>query len=316
MDDLHFHLDARNQFNELHRQQAMARAYIDVTKTLGPSEQLLQFINYDNQLSQEINFGLESLSLNSQHEIVLSKLDPDALGNMGLENLGSRIDNFISFIGKNPELTMIAFGGIAAAVIAAGAIVEAHVNRNKVRTLAYYNALQTNFDTAIAQDEAYLSKLPSTYDESEWKKFYEFVMNAGHVDDSRQHQMASAKMVHYNESGWSPEALKQATQDFMSRNQKMLTLRKKNYVKLASIKSWVAKENYASDAREDTYVQNNQGDSVSATKIVRNKKSDLHFYVSECIHGWFTVFSESQRELNDMHTTLNRVARLFEKKGM
>ena len=55
----------------------MARAYIKITKEMGPSEQLMAFIDPENSLGSEI--GLEefgSFSLQTKHEILVSKLDP------------------------------------------------------------------------------------------------------------------------------------------------------------------------------------------------------------------------------------------------
>ena len=53
----------------------MAKAYIAITEEMGPSEQLLAFVNFDGGLKEEI--GLEtfdSLSWNARHEILLAQL--------------------------------------------------------------------------------------------------------------------------------------------------------------------------------------------------------------------------------------------------
>lgn len=63
-----------------------ARTYVSITSKHGPSQQLIDFLNYDGQLPDEI--GLESFgrfSLQTQHEILLSKLP------YGLEGILSNI---------------------------------------------------------------------------------------------------------------------------------------------------------------------------------------------------------------------------------
>lgn len=76
-------------------QSDMERAYVHITKNQGPSQQLLDFINYDKSLGRELGLeSFDSFSTPVQHEILLSKLNPDI-------NSKSIIDNIISHNDKN-----------------------------------------------------------------------------------------------------------------------------------------------------------------------------------------------------------------------
>ena len=52
----------------------LAQAYLRITEEMGPSPQLDAFINYDNSLSDSLGIGLESLSADAQHEIIVIKM--------------------------------------------------------------------------------------------------------------------------------------------------------------------------------------------------------------------------------------------------
>lgn len=94
-----------HRFDELVQQADMARAYIDITQKMGPSEQLIAFINYDGKLSEEIGIGMESFSVGTKHEILLSKLDPIALEAMALDVVDTWLNNHKD--SKNSEIIQI-----------------------------------------------------------------------------------------------------------------------------------------------------------------------------------------------------------------
>lgn len=84
------------------READMAKAYIDITKTQGPSQQLLDFINFDGSLKDDIGLeGYDTFSTLAQHEIFLSKLDSQAMEVRALEALTATVED--EDLGVAPE---------------------------------------------------------------------------------------------------------------------------------------------------------------------------------------------------------------------
>lgn len=53
-----------------------AKAYLQITSKQGPSQQLIDFVNFDGKMGEEIGLeGFEGFSLNTQHEVLKSKLE-------------------------------------------------------------------------------------------------------------------------------------------------------------------------------------------------------------------------------------------------
>ena len=54
---------------------SMAKAYLQITEEMGPSEQLLAFVNFDKGLEEEIGLeGYNTFSMTARHEILANYL--------------------------------------------------------------------------------------------------------------------------------------------------------------------------------------------------------------------------------------------------
>jgi hypothetical protein len=83
--------------NHLWKKLKKARAYIQTTAQHGPSQQLLDFINYDGSLGSDI--GLESFdnfSTLAQHELLSNKLDPARLEAMAVQSIFEPVNEALS----------------------------------------------------------------------------------------------------------------------------------------------------------------------------------------------------------------------------
>ena len=216
-------------FTQLLDEADKARAYIDITARLGPSEQLLAFINHDGNLGQEI--GLESFdnfSLTTQHELLLSKLDPDALDQMAMEDLDTTIDTtakILAGLGSISAFGGIVVGGRTGGIIALSAAVLSMIGetlgevnaRNNVHILSYasFNDIRSNFDKLVKYETDVIAKIPHTFGIDEWKKFADYVdteeEKAAH--DPRLEYITNGvneSDVPFSKSGWDAGKFKDA----------------------------------------------------------------------------------------------------------
>lgn len=316
-EDVTFSLEERVEFNELNRQFNMIQRYKDVTAKHGPSLQLLSFINFDGNLGTELGIGLEGFSAQAQHEILLSKLDGDKVSEAALESLGSAIDKMISFMGRYPEAALLLVGGVAVTALVGAELILSYKNRNNVRTRSHFETTEKHFLSFLKQDELFINNMPSSFDEAKWKAFHESLINGDHVAGSHSFTESyfghDSAMVHYEQSGWTPENLKAALRRYEHHVQALSALRHKSLTKLTTIKSWLRHEEQAAKSHETTYVENDEGRSAASVTTKSQGLSKMHWHVSECLHTWFDDFAMSQSYLNKMNQDLSRVVRLFAK---
>lgn len=202
-----------NQVNEGFRQAEMARKYKEITEAQGPSQQLIDFINADGKLGEEIGLeGFESFSTSTQHEILLSKLNPDEMEAVAMEGFGDFVKKYRGWLTGAGVVALWATGPgiVTAALLAAGVsgLVMKFTDSiviDKGAFVKWANAI----DDGMAALEASVRGLPSDTNEGSWEKFAaafdsEFSKYANPTDDLVK---ATAVTSTLKKSGWTPETL-------------------------------------------------------------------------------------------------------------
>ena len=184
-------------FTQLFDEADKARAYIEITGRLGPSDQLLAFINHDGNLGQEI--GLESFdnfSLTTQHELLLSKLDPDALDQMAMEG-------FRDFIKKYRAALTIAglFVWPVFVMGIAGYVVNNNDNKKPCAPYSDFSKMQHIYESSFNKIRSLGGNIPTTFEEKDWEKFTSSVEGTNVADDVSRFRESGD--VPFSESGWT-----------------------------------------------------------------------------------------------------------------
>lgn len=310
-------------FSKLKERYDQEMAYISITNEQGPSEQLLAFINFDSKLEEEIGLeGYNTLSLQARHEILLSKLNPDETAEIALEGLGSSLSKFGDFLEKEPETGLLVLGGIAIATVIAGSLVIAFINRNKVLTYDFYTKQKEYLEYCLALDEKFINLIPTSFEEDKWRKCHESLLKKHPGQDGKYTEYtdifhgSNSKLVPYGDSGWDVDKLSKEAAELSKFVSRIKTLKNKARPILRSIESWLQREERNSKEYEISYTRNDEGKQESSTKVNTKRLHSTHWYISECTKVWFDNFYLSQRSLEDCHETLDRVVRLFKKKGI
>lgn len=122
---LEYNLRATHEIEEMERNRDMMEAYLRITAEHGPSHALIDFVNFDGKLSEELGIGIESFSVGTQHEILASKLYPDALDEAAYESLAEKIDTFAKWIAG---VGSVAHLGAIAAILIGGKMVAGKID--------------------------------------------------------------------------------------------------------------------------------------------------------------------------------------------
>lgn len=192
------------QFEQLLRERDMAVAYLKITEQMGPSPQLLAFVNYSNSVVTDDGVALESMNMFDQHNFIISKLNIDTLNQMAMESLSTSIQKFIGGLylgadgallaGASSELTgnilhgitsfaantkYFKMGGLGLAIMTAGAIVYAAAEAEEsIPSVASFTKMTNSVEASIRASSLFAASIPSTLDEKTWESFHSnFVKN-------------------------------------------------------------------------------------------------------------------------------------------
>ena len=80
-------------FDALIQRHEMELAYKTISAQMGPSAQLIAFLNYDKVTDESL--GLESFDIMSQHEKILAEIEESPAFEMALENFSGRAKSFL-----------------------------------------------------------------------------------------------------------------------------------------------------------------------------------------------------------------------------
>lgn len=213
-----------------------ARAYISITNEQGPSEQLLAFINFDGKLEEEIGLeGYNALSLQARHEILLSKLNPDAMEAVAIENLYEKIAKISKYslygtayggsilhtllgeqFRKLPQVTQVKTAvGFLGVVFGIATIAWLNDTLHKA-VIPYKNMakIKESMQVALELDKEFYSKMPSDFSVKSWQIFYDKTMNvkssfANKFDkwEYKDTEIKYDELTPLRESGWTIELL-------------------------------------------------------------------------------------------------------------
>lgn len=185
--------------DDLFSQIEMMQAYVNITEKHGPSAQLLAFIDFDGKLEEELGLeGYNAMSLQTRHEILISKFNINSLEDIALESLYEKISKFskYSFFGmatgvnlihafwgdrirKLPESTQIktAVGVVA---LGLGLLTIAILNdalHKAVIPYKEFTKIKVSFAECLELDKEFYSHLPNSFDVKSWENFYNITVN-------------------------------------------------------------------------------------------------------------------------------------------
>lgn len=218
--------------DQLLKEAEMMEAYISITAEMGPSEQLLAFINYDKSLESEIGLeGFDGMSLLARHEILRSKMKPESVRKMALEGL---IDNIRTLFKRNKDRVEEIqeeredpsnIGRLPIADIVSHGVSprDGSSDRKGIDHYVFFaqciGGMEFNFKIA----EAYLSNIPNDFKEESWVAYKKFV--DGKIEDMwDKYEDLSVELAnsHMREGGsnvlsnteWSPSRFKEAVKSY------------------------------------------------------------------------------------------------------
>jgi len=250
----------KQSFESLMEDAEKARAYIQTTAQHGPSKQLLDFINYDGNLFSDLgleSLGLETMSLTTQHEMLLSKLNPDHLEEMAMEDLDSTIDTTtkyltgISSIGaivaagsgdyiSGPTSKIIALSlGVLASAAQTIRVVNSKTNRH-ILSYSDYRDMTKAFDTMFKLDRDIVSKLPHDFELSSWKRFDDGVDSVLEKYDDRTELLlhTSSESVPFSKSGWTDAKFKEVIRWYTEHSKQVAKLAETHAAQYEKINSF------------------------------------------------------------------------------
>ena len=287
-----------------------ARAYINTTAEHGPSKQLLDFINYDGNLFSDLgleSLGLENMSLTTQHEVLLSKLNPDKLDELAMEGL-------IDFIFKRSQKTTVRLDEIKKEIdtTTIGRLtihdilnheIKPTETANKVLVDSYPMFLDylSSCEYNLKLSTLWLKDIPSNFEESKWDDYYntnssklESVINnyedlATEYATKHSHHVQHGEFVH-NNSGWSPSRFKEGVKSWIGIINEEAHLLHALQGKLSTIKHWLEiegskTENRATSSIINKYVNLSGKASMKEDNMIADTKEILEgvskmFYVA------------------------------------
>lgn len=199
-----------DQVTEGFRQAEMARKYKEITEAQGPSQQLIDFINADGKLGEEIGLeGFETFSTGTQHEILLSKLNADAMEAVAMEGFKDFAKKYRRWLLGGGILLTLGTGVISiisGSLMAAGVagIIMKH-DDSLVITKAAFSRWADYIDGDMGVLDSLVKEMPTDANESSWDKFASKASDAySKVGDSDSSTEYTAPL---KKSGWDASSL-------------------------------------------------------------------------------------------------------------
>lgn len=248
------------KFNDLIRDYQMMQAYIRITQEMGPSEQLMAFINYDGNMESEIGLeSFDSMSLATRHEILLSKMSPNEVLGIACENLISRLFGIGKKIKDGEEKIENK---------------KPVVSEAAVKSFKYYSVLKNMFALILAYEKDLVGKAPADFDTLKWSNFHIYVhdtalpkLNADLekiLNSLGDHDTEPASI---EKSGWTAEHHKQEVSWFANAFKAHEAFGQKILPRFQAINNW-AKGEDESKMDVATYIHHTLGKAPFGNSIV------------------------------------------------
>jgi hypothetical protein len=233
-----------NPFEEAQK----ARAYIQTTAQHGPSQQLLDFINYDGNLFSDLgleSLGLETMSLTTQHEMLVSKLNPDHLEEMAVEGLGSTIMALSTKLLSSDVAIPLLVGAVAITRFILS-------NRDKTLVISHdeYLKLKTQNEKLFNSIKSHIEKIPTNHNKDNWEKYSNDCVNLSKrlPDDF----LSSPTLI--KKSGWNDSTLKSEVLDCDKDAKKFTELEKDLGNRLKNLSKLVESDDFKEDRLIGKYI--------------------------------------------------------------
>jgi len=261
----------------------MVCKYKEITEAQGPSQQLIDFINADGKLGEEIGLeGFHAFSTNTQHEILLSKLNSNVLEEAGLESLGEWL--------KKKRKTLLIAGfftfGLTFWPAAVGYIIS-H-SEGTVPPLKHFQDAVSAGEKMFKAVKELTSKIPSTFEKESWDSFTSLVnKTSAEFDKNPVKELPEVKID--RGSGWTESNYKSSGDDLKRLSEEAATFSKSIGAKLSGAESWASNPKNA----------DNKG-TASA--------------VSEGISAYFKFLGKTNTQLKISENLLKRTSKFFKPK--
>lgn len=194
----------------------MGQAYQTITANLGPSAQLVAFVNYNNVTDDSV--GLESFDIMDQHEKILAEIAADPALEMAcesftgrLKSIGERFKNAVTF-NRHDNLNDLA----------SEPLVAKKSNIYVTKESRFATAL-TYIHDAFETLDYILPLIPGDANPEAWEKFYnEHVRDAGTSELGKRTRTMDRnwkaftplpKGGDFDQSGWTIQNFKKAIKD-------------------------------------------------------------------------------------------------------
>lgn len=184
-----------------------ARAYVAITAEHGPSQQLIDFINFDGKLGEEIGLeGWSDFSTTTQHEILLSKLNPDAMEAVAMEGFADFVKKYRYWLVGAGAVQKLFIGGLMwgplIALGAAGIIMKRAETR--ATTLRDFSKNKSSIDKYTTILKTNVNNLPKGGDSGKWVSLKESVENSFGELDKEFDELAEDNYKKVQDGGWTP----------------------------------------------------------------------------------------------------------------
>ena len=218
----------------------MMRRYIAVTEQHGPSQALIDFINDDKSFAAEIGLeSFDSLSAGTQHELILTKIDPSAAESMGIESFRDALKKYRWWLVAG-GLTLVGWPLLVAGI--AGIIAKKSDEEVVPRTA--FEELVKSWTDDFKDIEDIVNKIPDDLSDEHWGVISRASETpAGSPDDL---QRLSDSRVAMKKSGWSAVSFTSLMRWHDDAIKNQLTLQRAADHKLAKIDALIAKDPDAS----------------------------------------------------------------------
>jgi hypothetical protein len=155
----------------------MGQAYIAITKKMGPSLQLLAFVNHTQE--DQSNFGLESMDPMAEHAIILKSIENDTAFEMAMEGLADHLKEVgdgLAEVGRKVQWNTDSgsSGNILGSVMrTVGNRLSSHSDSLQPHCYPYHDfsyAVQ-EFNKALMMEMSVARAVPKTFELKAWKRY-------------------------------------------------------------------------------------------------------------------------------------------------
>jgi hypothetical protein len=233
------------QVDALIQRHEMGVAYKAITAKMGPSPQLVAFVNYDRVTSESV--GLESFDIMDQHQQILAEIDGDVSMQMATEGMVDGIKKYRKWlIGGGIVLGIPAgFGLLSIGMILTGATgIYLKSQDGNVPTVSNFTALTKAYGMAYRAESLFINAIPTTLDAKAWAAFNENyiagdLFEADETAGEARHD-ARHDTVAFKKSGWTVDSFKNATKWLIDNQKKVKALNEAQAAKLDKVEKLMA----------------------------------------------------------------------------